>query len=593
MLLSVVEKRSLVSYRTWYSILRDIVRIEGNRFIITPHPSLTDRYLILPGANKKRSGDISLPLNLISWYILHDLDFPSWSQEAISWYDQEDEIIQFGAQVNHVSLDTWAMPDMWEWQAQAVERVVRYGSVALFDDRGMGKTRVVIEAIRTVDKPAVVVTSKRLRNVWSVASGLWWGPDKAIAPTAQTWSAAADQIGQAPITIVTYESLYNEDVHSAICELEPHFLVLEESHNLKKRHRQNKRTEIDEKGKEVVIKTDTKSGLARGLPGEVRIAVSGTPAPNVWHEIWTPLNFVAPDVFTSFWQFVEGIGDVTVNFWGGKEIDIEMYRTDIWDQIYDRWMILRDRSIDRRTIWDFVSVELSSKESKAYRQMQEEMRVEMEGQELDAPNVLAQAVRLQQLAGAYGKWETYHDEEGKKKSSFLHADPSSKTDELILRLAGLNRSVVFTRFRNRAEFVAKRIREELDMEVLLMVGGISEAKQSEMLDRFFDLVHNPDPLVAICVYGTISEGVNELVTARDIFLLDWYTSKDAVQAVDRLDRPGIKHESVRATVLYSEGTIDELMIDRSALRVLPLKEVLRTPDAYAFLLNPIDRQIEE
>jgi hypothetical protein len=100
-------------------------------------------------------------------------------------------------------------------------------------------------------------------------------------------------------------------------------------------------------------------------------------------------------------------------------------------------------------------------------------------------------------------------------------------------------------------------------------------------------------LVAVCVYGTISEGVNELVASRDIFLLDWYTAKDAVQAVDRLDRPGIKHASVRATVLYSEGTIDELMIDRSSMRVLPLKEVLRTPDAYAFLLNPIDTQIEE
>jgi ERCC4-related helicase len=217
----------------------------------------------------------------------------------------------------------------------------------------------------------------------------------------------------------------------------------------------------------------------------------------------------------------------------------------------------------------------------------------MEGQVLDAPNALAQAIRLQQLAGAYGEWDTYKDDEGKTKSNFQHADPSSKTDELIQRLNGLGRAVVFTRFRNRAEFVAERIRQETDMEVLLMVGGLGESKQKEYLDRFLDVGRHPDPLVAVCVYGTISEGVNELVASRDIFLLDWYTAKDAVQAVDRLDRPGIKHASVRATVLYSEGTIDELMIDRSSMRVLPLKEVLRTPDAYAFLLNPIDTQIEE
>jgi ERCC4-related helicase len=160
----------------------------------------------------------------------------------------------------------------------------------------------------------------------------------------------------------------------------------------------------------------------------------------------------------------------------------------------------------------------------------------------------------------------------------------------LLRLDGLDRSVVFTRFRNRAEYVAERIEQELGYEVLLMVGGITEKKQKELLDRFADPLNRN--LVAVCVYGTISEGVNELVASRDILLLDWYTAKDAAQAVDRLDRPGTKHDIVRATVLYAEGTIDELMIDRSSMRVLPIKEVLRTPDAYAFLLDPIDSYSE-
>jgi hypothetical protein len=299
---------------------------------------------------------------------------------------------------------------------------------------------------------------------------------------------------------------------------------------------------------------------------------------------------VAPDVFTSYWQFVEGLGEVTVNFWGGKEIDIVMHRPEIWDDIFDRWIILRDRSASRRTVWDFVPIELSPKEAKAYRSMQTEMRVEMDGQVLDASNALAQAVRLQQLAGGLGEWETYTDEEGRTKSNYQHATPSAKTEELLFRLAGLDRAVVFTRFRNRAEFVADQIQKELGYETLLMVGGISEARQQALLDQFSDRRYRN--LVAVCVYGTISEGVNELVAAQDIFILDWYTAKDVAQAVDRLDRPGQKL-MVRSHVLYSRGTIDELMIDRSSNRVVPLKKVLRTPKAWGFLLNPIDTQYEQ
>lgn len=567
--------------------MRDRVSIVGNRFVVTVYPQMEHDILVIPGANKRKDGSLTLPVNLISWYYLEELEWLRFDESCWRWRKQELELIDFGAQVNNRSLEVWDQPDLWEWQAQALARL-RLGSVALFDDRGMGKTRVVIEAIRESNKPAVVVTSKRLRDVWRKATGLWWADDAAVAPIADTWSQAVYDVGMAPITILTYESLMNEDIHDAVVRLDPHWLVLEEAHNLKKRHRHN----IKEKNGGIV-KTDTKSGLVRSLPGQVRVAVSGTPMPNVWHEVWSLLNFVAPEVFTSYWQFVEGLGQVTVNFWGGKEIDIDIQLPEVWDEIFDRWIILRDRSIDRRTIWDFAPVELSTKEMKAYRHMQEDMRVEMDGQVLDAPNALAQATRLQQLAGGLGKWETYQNEEGITKSTYQHADPSSKVDELIERIAGLRRAVVFTRFRNRAEYVASRIETELDVEVSLMVGGMGEKKQKEHLDRFLDIVHNPEPLIAVCVYGTISEGVNELVASRDIFILDWYTAKDVAQAVDRLDRPGTRHDSVRATVLYAEDTIDELMIDRSSFRVLPLKEILRTPDAYSYLLNPIDRDREE
>jgi hypothetical protein len=309
--------------------------------------------------------------------------------------------------------------------------------------------------------------------------------------------------------------------------------------------------------------------------------------PNVWHEVWPLLNLVAPEVFTSYWQFVEVIGEVRMSHWGGKEVSPDVVNHDLWEEVFDRWIIKRDRPETGKT-WQFIPVELSPKEAKAYGQMQTEMRAEVDGQVLDASTILAQMTRLQQLAGAHGEWKTWEDSTGRIRSKFKHADPSSKTDVLIDMLEGLDRAVVFTRFRDRAEYVADRIRSsDLDIEPMLITGHTTEAATKNLLSLFAAMgPFDSGPYVAICVYGTISEGVNDLVSAHDIFFLDWTTAKDVTQAADRLDRPG-QEQQVRCVTLYSEGTIDEAAIDREAGKVKPLREILRSPEGWSFLLDPL------
>ena len=319
----------------------------------------------------------------------------------------------------------------------------------------------------------------------------------------------------------------------------------------------------------------------RSLPGRKRIALTGDPAPNRWHEIWTLLNFVAPDVFTSYWQFVEVLGSVNESFWGGKVISERVLRMDIWNEVWDRWVVSRKKLSINQT-WEFVPVTLSEPERKAYESMAKEWNVvnPKNNTRLDASTHLARLVRLQQLAGGLGEWETFEDESGRLVSTYHHADPSAKVDELIVRLTGLRRAVVFTRFRDRAEYVADRILGWGLAEPLLITGKVSEKESNQRLQRF----HSPtdEPLVAVCVYGTVSEGVNELVSAQDIFFLDWGTAKDVSQAADRLDRPG-QRGKVRCWVLYSEGTVDEGAIDREARKVRPLRDALRSPEGWKYL----------
>ena len=551
-----------------------------NRIQINPDSDRERAYALrLHGANWTKSGFVTLPLNVLSWYQVTESFFinaHTYSQEIRLWRSQEVEKTRFGKKVNNQQLEIWDQPDMWEWQAQASARL-QAGSVALFDDRGMGKTRTTIEAVRAsqIDgqKSAVILTAKRLRNLWRSDVAMWWDADRVCVPTASRWSDAAEQIGQATITILTYDSIMNEDIRNAVIELDPEWLIMDEAHNLKKRARKNTREDGSSAG--------TKSGFARSLPGRKRVVLTGTPMPNRWHEVWTLLNFVAPEVFTSYWQFVEVLGEVRESFWGGKDISDHIIRTDIWDEIFDRWVVRRDRPDDGK-VWDFVPVDLSPKEAKAYSDMASDMVVKKDnGEVLDASTKLAQLVRLQQLAGGLGTWETKKENDGRIVSSYRHADPSSKVDRLIEMIEGLDRAVVFSRFRDRAEYVARRIAAETDVEPLLISGATSEAATAAALAKFSD--PEQGPFVAVCVFGTISEGVNELVSARDIFFLDWTTAKDVTQAADRLDRPGQKHHMVRCVTLYSVGTVDEAAIDREAGKVLPLRSILRSPDAWSFL----------
>ena len=122
-------------------------------------------------------------------------------------------------------------------------------------------------------------------------------------------------------------------------------------------------------------------------------------------------------------------------------------------------------------------------------------------------------------------------------SKFTHAAPSSKTDKLLEMIEGLRRVVIFTRFRDRAEFVAQAIEDSGWGMAQLYTGKTNETKTEAQLIEFDD-ESDPDPIAAVCVYGTISEGINQLVSAHDIFFLDWSTVKDVEQAADRLDRPG-------------------------------------------------------
>lgn len=557
------------------------VSISGNRFVVQGSELEKSETLKLPGAGPLRDGNVSMALNFMSYRLLSENFKVDWSEDAQHWLGRFEDIKERGRAINNGEAEPeWDLPDLWETQKLAIQRIMDYGSAAIFDDRGMGKTRTVLEVIRrsqTIERrPALIVTSRRLRSVWRRDCADWWDASEMVLPEGKTWSEAAAEIGSATITVVTYQSLMNKDVMVAIKKLDPYFTVIEEAHNVKKRNKTNVKKKADGS---VLKRTPTLSGLVRSLPGTCRLVLTGTPTPNYWHEAWPLLNFVSPKEFSSFWTMIETVGKVTENFWGGKDIDSKIHRMDIWKDVWDRWVIRRERQ-GRTTIWDFVPVELSRKEKLAYQEMHQTMRVEREDQTLDAKNQLDQATKLQQLAGGYGTWDTFVDSDGIMKSKYKISEPSSKTETLIEMLEGLDRAVVFTRFRDRANFVAERINAESSLEAIVISGGQTEKQTDDLLDRFA----RETSIVAVCVFGTVSEGRNELVAAQDIFFLDWITATGVDQAVDRLDRPGQKGQ-VRAVTLYAEGTIDELTIDRERRKVIPLRRAIGSKLAWSYLVD--------
>jgi SNF2 family DNA or RNA helicase len=306
----------------------------------------------------------------------------------------------------------------------------------------------------------------------------------------------------------------------------------------------------------------TRAGL-KMLRGERRIALSGTPMRGKPEQLWGTLNWLRPDEYTSYWNWVKKYWTLSSNGFsnfvlgdfqhGGQErlaedlAGIMLRRTkaevlpDLPPKTYAGSYIIEDDPQSPLGVW----LDPTPAQAKQLATFTEESIVINGDDELIANGVLAHYTRARQLAGAV------HRIEGETMTPTLD---SPKYAWLLdwLDNSGGEKIVVASQFTSVIDAFAAGLRGA-GYDVSVLTGRTGGKARAAICERFQN-----DPSAQVFMLNTKAGGVSLTLDAADyLVLLDETTIPDEQEQVeDRVHRASRNH-NVTIYYLRTRGTIDE------------------------------------
>jgi SNF2 family DNA or RNA helicase len=129
-----------------------------------------------------------------------------------------------------------------------------------------------------------------------------------------------------------------------------------------------------------------------------KLALTGTPGTNKGSDCYGILHFLFPEMFPSYWQFLDRYFKQWKTPWGTQEVSGYKRKEEL-QEILDLISVQRKRSEVMKwvepKVYQSISVEMGVKQRKAYEEMLHLFTVDEAG--VDASGVLAQLTRLRQI----------------------------------------------------------------------------------------------------------------------------------------------------------------------------------------------------
>jgi SNF2 family DNA or RNA helicase len=301
-----------------------------------------------------------------------------------------------------------------------------------------------------------------------------------------------------------------------------------------------------------------------GLP----IAMSGTPFRSRLTKSWGTLNWVAPNVFTSFWAFAER--NFGADWTQGKRAAPEPLDWDRFSAELRPFYLARTKeevapdlppivwagtpSRDNPDGPNAVWVDMDPKQQELYEEMRDYARARLENGEVTAVGVLAEITRLRQFALS----AAYLDDD-----EMVHPMlPSAKFEWLLEFLReredGTGKVVVASAFTKLINLASAELSKLYPIAVI--TGETSQKRREEAVREFQDEYGEPWIMLINMFAG--GEGIT-IDRADDMVLLDVpWTSDQEKQVISRIHRVSRIH-SVTAYRLLTPGTVEENMANAS------------------------------
>lgn len=485
------------------------------------------------------------------------------------------------------------------YQRVAARFIAEGRNVLIADEPGLGKTLEALAAVVETGARNVLVFAKKkaVETVWHPETLRWLGDKAAVYPITGTalqrhkklalWNERSEAdmaAGKIRFVVCNIEMVRwtdfkkDEDGNSnPQCKFPELFeqlwdaIIVDESHKaLIGKHTMSNSI------------TQTRYGMMQLRTHEhtLKVALSGTPFRGKPENLWGTLNWLRPDVFTSFWRFAERFFEIDDNGYGKKILGMKEEMTEEWDRTLAPIMLRRtkgevapemparryggtplDPSNPDSTIG--VWLDMDPKQAKTYRAMRDEAMVRFEDGLIMANGVLPELTRLKQFAIC--DWKLSDGE-------LVPAKSSAKYDWLVEfieeRRENGSKVVVASQYTKVVNAFAEWLRAD-GIPSYVLTGETTDRQATERVARFND----PKDSTPVFLINTLAggESINLDNCSDDVVFLDeTFIPDDQEQVENRIHRMSRIHQ-VTVWYLRSRHSIEESICVTTGSREAVLK----------------------
>ncbi len=303
-------------------------------------------------------------------------------------------------------------------------------------------------------------------------------------------------------------------------------------------------------------RTKAMARLAAGRANNVWL-LSGSPVAAYADDLFTQMQILRPDVFTSYWRFAEHWCQLEQSPWGTKVVgnrSPELLKSYLRDLMLSRTP--EQVQLMPEALFETIRIPLSSYQLEALTRLREDNLVSVNGEIELCDNVLAQLTRAAQITSCPRQLE-----------------PGAPVGPKLEALAEMAQwiplpAIVWTQYRETAVAAQEvLLRANKRLRTGILDGQTPKAKRTELLEAF----QAGEMDVLIIQLQTGKFGLS-LTRARSAVFVDRsYSSDDWIQAIARVRRLS-STESVPNYVLHA-GSVDNLVDDILSKKLRSIRDL--------------------
>lgn len=411
---------------------------------------------------------------------------------------------------------------LYPFQREGVMEIERRDGVALLaDEMGLGKTVQALTwlRVRKEIRPAVLVVPASLKVLWKNHISEWLPKEKKTTVLLRGGKKShLSKIKKASIIIVNYDILAKHA--KDILSISPKVIVFDECHMIK-----------NPKAKRTVALSAVASRITH------KIAISGTPAVNRPSEFFTTLNVLHPELWPSYFRFVNRYMVAKKSAFGQsytgaantlelhemltKTVMVRRLKKDVLQDLPDKIRAVVPVEITNRATYDEANNDLirwlfeNNGKEEASRAMRAEALVRFE--------------KLKQLSL-----------EGKIESVYEWVDNFLETEKKL---------VIITTHHSAVDRIVQHYGD-----LSVKMDGRDSAEGKEEAERLFQ---NDESVKIIVCNIKLAQGRTFTAASDVLFVELGWTPGEHDQAEDRVHRIGQESSKVNAWYIVGVNTIEE------------------------------------